>query len=186
MSKKKFRSSANFPAWFDGTNLSEPLFCTAFLQNHQLIYSEGSFFTPKGRMQDCTPLKETVFHEIHPYIRSGVPNKIKNIIEVLKITAYVPEFPPEDDCVHLKNGTLFLDGTFDSTARQIVRTQLPVVYNPDAPMPIKWIAFLDELLYPEDIPMFQEFVGYLLLPTNKAQRMMIIKGNGGEGKSALC
>ena len=34
--------------------------------------------------------------------------------------------------------------------------------------------------------MFQEFVGYLLLPTNKAQRMMIIKGNGGEGKSALC
>ena len=185
MSKKKFRSSANFPAWFDGTNLSEPLFCTAFLQNHQLIYSEGSFFTPKGRMQDCTPLKETVFHEIHPYIRSGVPNKIKNIIEVLKITAYVPEFPPEDDCVHLKNGTLFLDGTFDSTARQIVRTQLPVVYNPDAPMPIKWIAFLDELLYPEDIPMFQEFVGYLLLPTNKAQRMMIIKGNGGEGKSQI-
>ena len=106
MSKKKFRSSANFPAWFDGTNLSEPLFCTAFLQNHQLIYSEGSFFTPKGRMQDCTPLKETVFHEIHPYIRSGVPNKIKNIIEVLKITAYVPEFPPEDDCVHLKNGKI--------------------------------------------------------------------------------
>lgn len=33
--------------------------------------------------------------------------------------------------------------------------------------------------------MFQEFVGYLLLPTNKAQRMMIIKGNGGEGKSQI-
>ena len=83
MSQKKFRSSANFPAWFDGTNLSEPLFCTAFLRNHQLIYSEGSFFTPNGRMQDCTPLKEPVFQEIHPYIRSGVPNKIKNIIEML-------------------------------------------------------------------------------------------------------
>ena len=33
--------------------------------------------------------------------------------------------------------------------------------------------------------MFQEFLGYLLLPTNKAQRMMIIKGNGGEGKSQI-
>ena len=33
--------------------------------------------------------------------------------------------------------------------------------------------------------MFQEFVGYLLLPTNKAQRMMLIKGNGGEGKSQI-
>ena len=83
----------------------------------------------------------------------------------LKITAYVPEFPPEEDCIHLKNGTLFLDGTLDSTARHVVRTRLPVVYNPDAPTPTKWIAFLDELLFPEDIPMFQEFVGYLLLPT---------------------
>lgn len=185
MSKKKFRSSANFPGWFDGTNLSEPLFCTAFLRNHQLIFSEGSFFTPNGRMQDCTPLKEAIFQGIHSYICSGVPNKIKNIIEVLKITAYVPEFPPAEDCIHLKNGTLFLDGTLDSTARHVVRTRLPVVYNPDAPTPTKWTAFLDELLYPEDIPMFQEFVGYLLLPTNKAQRMMIIKGNGGEGKSQI-
>ena len=58
-----------------------------------------------------------------------------------------------------------LDGTLDSTARHVVRTRLPVVYNPDAPTPTKWIAFLDELLFPEDIPMFQEFVGYLLLPT---------------------
>ena len=144
---------------------SQPLFCTAFLQTHQLIFSEGSFFTPNGRMQDCTPLKEVIFQEIHSYICSGVPNKIKNIIEVLKITAYVPEFPPAEDCIHLKNGTLFLDGTLDSTARHVVRTRLPVVYNPDAPTPTKWIAFLDELLYPEDILMFQEFVGYLLLPT---------------------
>ena len=45
-------------------------------------------------MQDCTPLKEVIFQEIHSYICSGVPNKIKNIIEVLKFTAYVPEFPP--------------------------------------------------------------------------------------------
>lgn len=52
-----------------------------------------------------------------------------------------------------------------NSARHVVRTRLPVVYNPDAPTPTKWIAFLDELLYPEDIPMFQEFVGYLLLPT---------------------
>ena len=53
MSKKKFRSSANFPAWFDGTNLSEPLFCTAFLQTHQLIFSVGSFFTVECRTAHC-------------------------------------------------------------------------------------------------------------------------------------
>lgn len=31
----------------------------------------------------------------------------------------------------------------------------------------------------------QEFIGYCLLPSNKGQRMMIIKGNGGEGKSQI-
>ena len=45
-----------------------------------------------------------------------------------------------------------------------------------------WLRFLSELLYPEDIPTLQEFIGYCLIPSNKGQRMMVIKGNGGEGK----
>ena len=31
----------------------------------------------------------------------------------------------------------------------------------------------------------QEFIGYCLIPSNKGQRMMVIKGNGGEGKSQI-
>ena len=31
----------------------------------------------------------------------------------------------------------------------------------------------------------QEFIGYWLIPSNKGQRMMVIKGNGGEGKSQI-
>ena len=98
-------------------------------------------------IKQCMPNPWAAYVEEHP-VGSVIEGKIKNITEVLKITAFVPEFPPAEDCVHLKNGTLFLDGTFDSAARQIVRTRLPVVYNPDAPTPAKWIAFLDELLYP--------------------------------------
>ncbi|MCD8150476.1 MAG: DNA primase, partial [Clostridiales bacterium] len=45
--------------------------------------------------------------------------------------------------------------------------------------------FLDELLYPEDIPTLQEFMGYALIPTNKGQKMMVVVGNGGEGKSRI-
>jgi len=41
------------------------------------------------------------------------------------------------------------------------------------------------LLYAEDIPTLQEFIGYCLIPSNKGQRMMVIKGNGGEGKSQI-
>ena len=44
---------------------------------------------------------------------------------------------------------------------------------------------LDSLLYPEDIPTLQEYIGYCLIPSNKGQRMMVIKGSGGEGKSQI-
>ena len=66
-----------------------------------------------------------------------------------------------------------------------MRCRLPVAYNPDAPTPTRWLAFLDGLLYPEDIPTLQEYIGYCLIPSNKGQRMMVIKGNGGEGKSQI-
>ena len=31
----------------------------------------------------------------------------------------------------------------------------------------------------------QEFIGYCLIPSNKGQHMMVIKGNGGKGKSQI-
>ena len=36
-----------------------------------------------------------------------------------------------------------------------------------------------------DIPTLQEYIGYCLIPSNKGQRMMVIKGEGGEGKSQI-
>lgn len=104
---------------------------------------------------------------------------------MLKLEAQVPDFPPEQDRIHLSNGTLLLNGTFTEGRPAIVRSRLPVAYNPDATAPVIWLNFLDGLLYAEDIPTLQEFIGYCLIPSNKGQRMMVIKGNGGEGKSQI-
>ncbi|HAH78041.1 MAG TPA: DNA primase, partial [Ruminococcaceae bacterium] len=41
-------------------------------------------------------------------------------------------------------------------------------YRPGAPKPELWLKFLNDLLYPEDIPTLQEFLGYCLVPTTKA------------------
>jgi putative DNA primase/helicase len=65
------------------------------------------------------------------------------------------------------------------------RNRLPVAYNPDAPEPVRWKRFLSELLEPEDILTLQEYMGYCLLPTTKAQKMLMIIGKGGEGKSRI-
>ena len=119
------------------------------------------------------------------YASTSVPKKKSNIVELLKITAHIDDFPPQTDRIHVANGTLFLDGSFSESKSEIVRNRFPVAYNPSAPSPETWLGFPHSLLYEDDIPTLQEYIGYCLIPSNKGQRMMVIKGNGGEGKSQI-
>lgn len=180
------RSSLNmFPSWYDGQSINEATFCRDFLNSHKLLYTENSFFTVDERMMDETPLKTEIYQLLEPYASTSVPKKISNIIELLRITAHVDDFPPQTDRIHVANGTLFLDGTFSDTKEEIVRSRFPVSYNQLASQPVTWLHFLEGLLHEDDIPTLQEYIGYSLIPCNKGQRMIVIKGNGGEGKSPI-
>ena len=174
-----------FPPWYDGQSINEAAFCREFLASHKLLYTENSFFTPEGRMTDVAPLKTEIYQIIEPYASTSVPKKISNIIELLKITAHIDDFPPQTDRIHVANGTLFLDGSYFASNDEIVRSRFPVAYNTSAPSPEVWLRFLSSLLYEDDIPALQEYIGYCLIPSNKGQRMMVIKGSGGEGKSQI-
>ena len=177
---------SNFtPAWFKKGFFNESLFCDDFLSIHQLLYSNGAFFTPDGRMVDPMPLRCEIFEMMREYVGANLAKKVTNVVDVLKLAAQVEDFPPVTDRIALANGTLYLDGTFQEGKPEIVRNRLPVRYDPKAPQPTHWLRFLSDLLYPEDIPTVQEFIGYCLIPSNKGQRMMVIKGNGGEGKSQI-
>ena len=180
-----FRSDMNLTVWFDGQNINEALFCEEFLHERRIIFANGAFFTPDGRVTDDLPLRGEIYDKLKFCAVNNIPRKITNILEVLKLEAQVPDFPPEQDRIHVFNGTLLLNGTFTEGRSAIVRSRLPVVYNPDAPAPVIWLNFLNGLLHAEDIPTLQEFIGYCLIPSNKGQRMMVIKGNGGEGKSQI-
>jgi len=175
----------NEPVWFDGKKINEALFCDSFLSTHKILFSNGAFFTPDGRVTDTLPLRGEIFEMLKHCAVDNIPRKISNIMEVLKLEAQVEDFPPEQDRIHLSNGTLLLDGCFTEGRPEIVRSRLPVAYNKDAPKPMIWLGFLEGLLYPEDIQTLQEFIGYCLIPSNKGQRMMVIKGKGGEGKSQI-
>ena len=185
MAKNRKTPDMNLPVWFDGQNINEALFCEEFLQERRIIFANGAFFTPNGRVTDDLPLRGEIYDKLKFCAVNNIPRKITNILEVLKLEAQVPDFPPEQDRIHVFNGTLLLNGTFTEGRPAIVRSRLPVVYNPDAPAPVIWLNFLNGLLHAEDIPTLQEFIGYCLIPSNKGQRMMVIKGNGGEGKSQI-
>ena len=103
----------------------------------------------------------------------------------LRTETYPPEWKPQLDRIHLQNGTCFLDEWGFVPEKELCLNRLPVEYQPDAPAPTKWLEFLDGLLIPEDILTLQEYLGYLLIPSTKAQKTLVMTGKGGEGKSRI-
>ena len=181
---KKY-AGLDFPAWFDGKDVNEAAFCREFLSKNKLIYADNAFFTPDGRLTAPLLLKEKIYAELECCAAKNIPRTISNIVESMKLAAHTESFPPNPDEIHVQNGTLRTDGSFLAGRPEIVRSRFPIDYNPQAGKPVVWLRFLSNLLYPEDIATFQEYIGYCLIPSTKGQRMIILKGKGGEGKSRI-
>ena len=60
----------NQPVWFDGKSINEALFCDDFLSRHKIIYTNGAFFTPDGRVTNDLPLRSEIF-ESYTVVRSA-------------------------------------------------------------------------------------------------------------------
>ena len=177
--------SADLPEWYDDNNkIDEILFCQEFLLEHPMVCVRGTFFTIERRITDERELKKLIYEKLKVYVKNGVAKKVDGLLEVLRTEAYRDDFPVQTDRIHMANGTLFLAGSF-TREKSFCRNRLPVAYNPNALQPKRWLRFLSELLDPEDIPTLQEFMGYCLIPTTKAQKMLMIIGKGGEGKSRV-
>ena len=163
-----------WPDWFDGEKIDEVTFCHELIRNHPMKCIENRFFTPDGPVEDEAELKQLILKEIQAFIIHGLSKKVANLLESLRIIAYSAPLDIEVDCIHLKNGIYHLaDGTFQES-RLFCRNRLPVAYNPKAAKPERWLAFLNELLEPEDIPTLQEYLGYCLIPCTKGQKMMFL------------
>ena len=67
MAKNKQSPEVNQPVWFDGKSINEALFCDDFLSRHKIIYTNGAFFTPDGRVTNDLPLRSEIFDELRCY-----------------------------------------------------------------------------------------------------------------------
>ena len=114
----------------------------------------------------------------------GISKKVKQLLEVLKLEAYSEELPVQMDRIHVKNGTYFLSGSF-TEMKEFCLNRLPVNYEMKEAKPERWLKFLSELLEEDDIPTLQEYMGYCLIPSNKAQKLLIILGKGGRENPVL-
>jgi len=177
-------TTAERPSWYDGKHLKEKEFCEMFLQEHPMVYVNGRFVTKDGCIADEMFVRKDIYDMILPYFDYSPSRRVSGLLEALKMRALVPGLPVHKDRIHVANGTLFLNGAFTEN-KEFCRNRLPVRYDPTAALPATWLRFLSELLEAEDIPTLQEYLGYCLIPTNQGQVMMLLKGNGGEGKSRI-
>ncbi len=182
MSKNEL--SPETPFWYDGKFLNEVGFCEDFLEKHPMIRVGGSFFTKEGRVTDEESVRKEIYEMLRPYLNCRLAKRASSLLEMIKLEAYVPSLPIHEDRLHVTNGTLYLNGEF-TEAKEFCRNRLPIKYDSVAPQPVIWLHFLSELLEDEDILTLQEYLGYCLIPTNRGQTMMLLKGNGGEGKSRI-
>ncbi len=67
---------------------------------------------------------------------------------------------------------------------KIFTYKLNTAFNRDAECPI-WEKFVSEILYSEDIPLLQEWLGYCLLPTMPKHKIMWFYGIGRNGKGRV-
>lgn len=169
--------------WYDEGQIDEVAFCENFLQKMPLKCINGEFFGYDGMIPDSEVEKE-IYGMLKPVLTKGISKKVKQLLEVLRLEAHSGELPVQLDRIHVNNGTYFLDGKFTSE-KDFCLNRLPVNYENREPTPMRWLKFLSELLEEEDIATLQEYMGYCLIPSNKAQKLLIVLGKGGEGKSRI-
>lgn len=171
------------PIWFDGKQINEILLYQTILQQHEIKCINGVLYDIDRSIPNDEMEKE-ILDIIEYYWTSGISAKVTAILSGFKMYTRSDPLPIKEDRVHFKNGTYFVNQKFINQ-KEWTQNRLTVNYNKDAPKPERWLAFLDGLLEADDIVCLQEFMGYCLIPSNRGQKMLLIIGKGGEGKSRI-
>ena len=126
--------------------------------------------------------------------------KIANVMEALQAVTYlthqvsppawlIPSPFPPGELVACANGLLHV-GTrelIDHTPEFFNQVSVPFGYDPGAPTPRRWLAFLDEL-WPDDpdaIMTLQDYFGYVLSGRTDLQKILLLIGPTRSGKGTI-
>lgn len=187
--EKCFKPKINKNGEIESYTILEPLFAKVFKEKYKYYYVNNNFYSDMGQVKKGY-VKQLIQQELEQYFTYGLATKVNNLLEVISNICYIEPPEPNPNKIHCKNATLILNDDLSITSEPIDKedftfNRFDVNYIESAPEPKKWINFLRELLHQEDIITLQQYLGYCLIPTTKAQASLFIIGKGGEGKSRL-
>lgn len=115
-------------------------------------------------------------------------NRISETVKLVQIETYTDKefFEEEKGVIVLKNGVYILEtGELKRhNASYNAKSRVPVKYDPKAECPAI-DQFFKEIVGPEDVPKLYELFGYCLLKDFPIARIVILTGDGENGKSTF-
>ena len=181
---EELKAVGAIPLWIDYQgNIDEVMFCAEFAKTTEIKCINDSFYSVDGAHSD-NEIKSAIQNLIEPHVTQSVAHKTEALFKALKNATFALQPPIKENEIHLQNGVIYTDGTF-SPQKEFCLNRLNVEYREQPEIPRRWLEFLIDLLNDDDILTLQEFFGYCLIPSTKAQKGLFLNGNGGEGKSVV-
>ncbi|MBP3854428.1 MAG: DNA primase [Ruminiclostridium sp.] len=167
--------------------INENLFCREFCSHHPLVF-DGNDFRDKNGKVNIHELKNEIYRILSTGVCTKLSRTTEEILGTLKNYCYTKPLPPQPEYIHINGGKIDLSGNFYNNI-EFCSNRLTVEYIPDIwrhnLVPTHFLDYLNSILASDDILTLQEYLGYLLIPSTKGQKMLFIVGKGGEGKSRL-
>jgi len=166
--------------------IDENVFAEAFTEVNHLRYNNGLFYTRNGKATEEL-LSRDVWESLRDFgIKRDVERTTKKMIGAVKLASTVPALTVNTNVIPFANGDMYVKEWcfhYDEYGSFPYRLSVPLSLElVDTPNFEKWLG---DLFYPEDIPTVQEYLGYCLVPTTRAQKALFLVGEGGAGKSVM-
>ena len=168
-----------------GRKINENVFAAAFVEVNRLQYSNGLYYTREGKKTEDLIARD-IWESIRDVITSDVGRTCDKLGRVVRLAATVDRLEVDPMVIPFANGDFRLDTwTFHEGLCGPSPYRFPVRLSGSLrPVPHfrKWLG---DLFTPEDQRVIQEYLGYCLVPTTKAQKALFLVGEGGAGKSVM-
>lgn len=128
------------------------------------------------------------------------PGQVSGVLDALEAVAHQPadkmappvwldgDGPPPGEIISCRNGLLHVPSgeLLPPTPRFFTRNALDIAYDPGAPEPREWLAFVRQTFPDVDAAtLLQEWFGYLLLPDMSQEKMLLMVGPPRSGKGTI-
>ena len=149
------------------------------------------------RAQDETALSGKLWVFVRSFLDEigtmGMKERLKQasideLAKLLRIEAQSMPARETDRLVHVRNGMLCLTGDaptlspFSPDFGSLHRVDIDYLAGAECP---RFLAWLNGAMDADDVGLFQEWFGAVLIGRNLAQRLLLVNGDAGSGKSQL-